>query len=125
MAQQTGCLTEIFFDQAQERARFLDDLKSKNQLAGPLHGLPISLKDGFQVTGTQATLGLVGYLDSVSQVNSPLVDILLQLGAVVYVKTNIPQTLMVRPALHPLVTRTLLTHAPSPLIRTITFLGVL
>jgi Asp-tRNA(Asn)/Glu-tRNA(Gln) amidotransferase A subunit family amidase len=30
-----------------------------------------------------------------SEKNSPLVDILLELGAVVYVKTNIPQTLMV------------------------------
>jgi hypothetical protein len=30
-----------------------------------------------------------------SETNSPLVDILLELGAVIYVKTNIPQTLMV------------------------------
>ncbi|PSR76561.1 amidase signature domain-containing protein [Coniella lustricola] len=95
IAQQlTECLTETFFDQAQERARQLDALRVKGQLAGPLHGLPISIKDSFQVVGTEATLGLVGYLGKTSEVNSCLVDMLLRLGAVLYVKTNVPQTLM-------------------------------
>ncbi|KAH8878812.1 amidase [Thozetella sp. PMI_491] len=96
IAQQvTGCLTEVFFDRALERARELDALKSEGKLAGPLHGLPVSIKDGFQIAGIEATIGLVSYLDrGASEVNSPLVDILLQLGAVLYVKTNVPQTLM-------------------------------
>ena len=43
-----------------------------------------------------ATIGYVSFLDHpVATKNSPLVDILLELGAVVYVKTNLPQTLMV------------------------------
>lgn len=93
---QTSCLTEILFEQAQERARELDSLRVKGQLAGPLHGLPISLKDSFQVKGTEATLGFVAYLDrGPSQENSCLVDVLLAQGAVLYCKTNVPQTLMV------------------------------
>lgn len=85
----------MFFQQAQDRARELDLLREKGQLAGPLHGLPISLKDSFQVQGTDATLGFVAYLDNgPSQENSCLVDILLRQGAVLYCKTNIPQTLM-------------------------------
>ncbi|ETS79679.1 hypothetical protein PFICI_09532 [Pestalotiopsis fici W106-1] len=84
----------ILFDQALERARDLDALRSSGNLAGPLHGLPISIKDSFQVKGTQATIGLVSYLDRVSDVNSVLVDVLLQLGAVLYLKTNVPQTMM-------------------------------
>lgn len=92
---QTNCLTEIFFDEAHSRARQLDQLRQDGKLAGPLHGLPISLKDSFQVAGTQATLGLVAYLDDFSDTNSPLVEILVSLGAVPFVKTNIPQTLMV------------------------------
>lgn len=83
------------FDQAQERARYLDSLKAEGRVAGPLHGLPISIKDSFQVAGTQATLGLISFIDHRSEVNSPLVDVLLGLGAVLYVKTNVPQTLMV------------------------------
>jgi amidase len=59
-----------------------------------LHGLPISIKDGFQVAGTEASIGYVSFLGKRSEKNSPLVDTLLNLGAVLYVKTNIPMTLM-------------------------------
>lgn len=95
IAVQTACLTETMFDQAQERARHLDSLQADGKLAGPLHGLPVSLKDGFQVAGVPATLGMLSFVDHVSDTNSPLVEILLELGAVLYVKTNIPQTLLV------------------------------
>ncbi|KAI0168579.1 amidase signature domain-containing protein [Pestalotiopsis sp. NC0098] len=95
IAQQlTECLTETMFDQAQERARHLDSLQAEGKLAGPLHGLPVSLKDGFQIAGVPATLGMLSFVDHVSDTNSPLVTILLDLGAVLYVKTNIPQTLL-------------------------------
>ncbi|RMJ20063.1 hypothetical protein CDV36_000226 [Fusarium kuroshium] len=95
IAQQlTNCLTETFFDQAELRARQLDELREGGKLAGPLHGLPISLKDTFHVPGTQATIGLVAFLDEFSKTTSPLVEILLSLGAVPYVKTNVPQTMM-------------------------------
>lgn len=53
-------------------------------------------QDSFNVTGKQSTLGFVSYLaHDVATSNAPLLDILLQLGAVLYIKTNIPQTLMV------------------------------
>jgi amidase len=94
--QQVNCLTETCFDAAKERAQYLDNLRRAGKLAGPLHGLPISLKDSFHVAGTFATIGMVAYLDRKSETTSALVDILLDLGAVVYCKTNIPQTLMVR-----------------------------
>lgn len=69
-------------------------MRESGRLAGPLHGLPVSLKDSFQVAGSQATIGLVCYLDHMSEANSALVDMLIGLGAVVYCKTNVPQTLM-------------------------------
>jgi amidase len=95
VAQQlTSCLTETFFDRALERAKELDKLRSEGKPLGPLHGLPISLKDGMQVVGTEATIGYVSFLGNKSTQNSPIVDILLGLGAVLYVKTNIPMTLM-------------------------------
>jgi amidase len=84
------------FPEAQERAKYLDDLKAQGKSAGPLHGLPISIKDLFHVKGTHASIGMISFLDEKSTDNSPLVDILLSLGAVIYVKTNIPQTMMVR-----------------------------
>jgi amidase len=85
----------MFFEKAQERARYLDDLYSKGEVAGPLHGLPVSIKDTYQVEGTEATIGAVANIDKISTENSALVDILLGLGAVLYVKTNVAQVLLV------------------------------
>ncbi|KAI4653072.1 uncharacterized protein J4E79_008585 [Alternaria viburni] len=112
MAQQLlSCLTETYFPEAQERARFLDSERASGRIVGPLHGLPISIKDAFQVAGSAATIGFVSFLDhAASKENSPLVDILLGLGAVVYVKTNIPQTMMTADSQNNIFGRTLNPH---------------
>ncbi|KAB8261414.1 amidase signature domain-containing protein [Aspergillus pseudonomiae] len=95
IAQQlVACLTETMFAEAYERAQYLDQLRSQGQVVGPLHGLPVSIKDSFHYKGTEATIGMVSFLGEVSTGNSPLVEILLKLGAVIYVKTNVPQTMM-------------------------------
>lgn len=98
IAQQlTCCLTETFFDIALARAKELDErlAATAGKPVGPLHGLPISIKDSFDVTGVASSLGLVSFLDrGPKSSNSGLVDILLRAGAILYVKTNVPQTLM-------------------------------
>ena len=84
------------FEEAEARARFLDDyLAKEGKPYGPLHGLPVSIKDHYLVKGTKTTVGFVSWLDNpADNVNSPIVEMLLDLGAVLYVKTNIPQTMM-------------------------------
>jgi len=85
------------FPQALERAKYLDEyLELHGEPVGPLHGLPISIKDCFQVKGKQTTVGFVEFIKHPAATeDSCLVEILLELGAVIYVKTNIPQTMMV------------------------------
>ncbi|ENH65809.1 Acetamidase [Fusarium oxysporum f. sp. cubense race 1] len=101
--QVNNCLHEIFFDQALERARYLDDYFAKHGTTlGPLHGLPISLKDQFHVKGVDTTMGYVGWIggnlgidpDKTHTVESQIVAELLSLGAVLYCKTSLPQTLL-------------------------------
>ncbi|KAK4047613.1 hypothetical protein OIV83_005271 [Microbotryomycetes sp. JL201] len=96
VAQQlTNCLTETFFDAAIARARKLDEHWTRTgSHVGPLHGLPISLKDQFDIVGADSSLGFVSLVGKPASHNSVLVDILLDLGAVLYCKTNVPQTLM-------------------------------
>lgn len=90
------CCTEIFFDKALQRAKELDARRERGEPLGPFHGLPISVKDNIQVAGVPATLGLVAFLDDdVSEKNSAVVDIILASGAIIYCKTNVPQTMMV------------------------------
>jgi len=55
---QTNCLTEMFIEDALARARSLDDHLSKTgETVGPLHGLPVSLKDQFCVAGYETVMG--------------------------------------------------------------------
>ncbi|KXS98059.1 hypothetical protein AC579_7962 [Pseudocercospora musae] len=95
LAQQlTNCLTEIFFDEAIARAKELNRKQKNKEPLGPLYGLPISLKDQFDVKGIDATIGYVSRCFKPATENCILVDILLEAGAVLYCKTNVPTTLM-------------------------------
>ncbi|KAK3057314.1 hypothetical protein LTR09_001496 [Extremus antarcticus] len=95
IAQQvTNCLTEIIFDDAIARAKVLDDHFARTgEPVGPLHGLPISLKDTFKLKGYDASVGVTPFCFKPATINSALVDLLLSLGAVLYCKTNVPQTM--------------------------------
>jgi amidase len=64
IAQQvTKCLTEIFFDKALQRARKLDNyLMRTGEVVGPLHGIPVSVKDRFDVEGFDTTVGSFSWL---------------------------------------------------------------
>src|ERR1700753_3139631 len=106
---EVNCLTEIFFDQALSRAMALDKYYEENKrTVGPLHGLPISLKDSFNIKGVTTTVGYVSFASHPpAEFNSNLVDLLFSQGAVFYVKTNIPQTMMTVDCENPLFGRTL------------------
>ncbi|GLA26517.1 general amidase GmdA [Aspergillus phoenicis ATCC 13157] len=102
--QLVNCLHEVFFEDALEVAAGLDASFAKTgKPTGPLHGLPISLKDQFHVRGVETTMGYVGWIgtfegrkdDPRSKVaESELVRELRNLGAVPFCKTSVPTTLM-------------------------------
>jgi amidase len=96
IAQQlSNCLTEIMFEDAITRGKWLDsELKRTGKIIGPFHGLPISLKDTFKVKNYDASIGIASLCFDPAMENSELVTTLSDLGAVFYCKTNIPQTLM-------------------------------
>ncbi|GAA5981165.1 hypothetical protein JCM11641_003132 [Rhodosporidiobolus odoratus] len=96
VAQQlTSCLTEPLFERAIARAAELDaHLKATGRVVGPLHGLPISLKEQFDIEGVESTMGFVSRLGHISPTSSTLVTLLESLGAVLHCRTNIPQTLL-------------------------------
>ncbi|KAL9094485.1 MAG: hypothetical protein Q9165_003335 [Trypethelium subeluteriae] len=67
--------------------------------------------DSFNVKGQYATVGYVSFIDKpVADMNSVLPDILYNYGAVFYVKTNIPQTLMTGDSENNIFGRTLNPH---------------
>ncbi|KAJ5277349.1 hypothetical protein N7524_003502 [Penicillium chrysogenum] len=103
--QLVNCLHEVFFEAAIQDAKQQDEYFAKHKTPiGPLHGLPVSLKDQFHVKGVETTMGYVGWINTFQgQQNDPrsgteeseLVRALRNLGAVLYCKTSVPATLMV------------------------------
>ncbi|TIA08103.1 amidase [Aureobasidium pullulans] len=96
LQQLTKCCTELMFSDAIETAERLDEEFAKTgKPTGPLHGLPISLKDCCEVEGYDTCVGWAGLCfkpaeqDSVSTIAQTR-----RLGAVLYVKTNLPQSMM-------------------------------
>lgn len=85
-------------------------LANNKKPRGPLHGLPISLKDQFTMEGLETINGMSltfhskcvfepfpGYVANIGDVATQdcvLVEALYELGAVPFVRTNVPQTLM-------------------------------
>nr|AMB48853.1 amidase [Fusarium camptoceras] len=91
----TNCLTEIRFDEALLEARQLDAFQQEHGcLKGPLHGIPVSLKDQFDIQGLDSTLGYVGRSFRPADEDCLLVTVLKQLGAVILAKTNLPQSIL-------------------------------
>lgn len=94
--QLSNCLSDTFFEEGIQHAKSLDDhLQRTGQLVGPLHGLPISLKDNFNIKGKDSTVGFTSLVNKPAEYNATLVDILEGLGAVKYCKTNVPTAMMI------------------------------
>lgn len=95
--QLTNCLTEIFFDEALEQAAQLDAILEKTgQPVGPLHGVPVSLKDHYNIKGHFTTAGYISFARYPRKdKDAHIVEILRKSGAVFFCKTNNPQCMMV------------------------------
>lgn len=84
-------MTEVFFDRAIQRATFLDDYQQKhNKTVGPLHGLPISLKDSFLLAPYPSSIGVIKNAQQPTESTAALATLMCDLGAILYVKTNTP-----------------------------------
>jgi amidase len=102
--QLVNCLHEIFFDDAIRAAEWLDKYYAEHKKPiGPLHGLPVSLKDQFHVKGVETHMGYVGWIGTFQgkkgtgkekEFESLMVKELKSLGAILFVKTSVPHTLM-------------------------------
>jgi amidase len=80
-------------DGARKRARAADRALAKGEVWGPLHGLPMTIKESFDVVGMPTTWGLPELKDNFPKRNALAVDRLLNAGAVLFGKTNVPAML--------------------------------
>lgn len=110
----TNCVTEVNIQQALVRANELDRyFEQTGELIGPLHGVPMSFKDMYHIRGLPLTIGFTSYLSkSNSSDSASLVLIAEHLGAVPFIKTNVPQTMLAFECNNPVFGRTLNPFSP-------------
>ena len=75
---------------ARARAAEADKALAQGQDWGPLHGLPMTVKDVFEVVGMPATAGDPKLKDYIPQQNTIAVQRLIDAGAIIFGKTNVP-----------------------------------
>jgi Asp-tRNA(Asn)/Glu-tRNA(Gln) amidotransferase A subunit family amidase len=76
---------------ALEQAREAEQALLRGELLGPLHGIPITVKDLFFTRGIRTTAGSLLFKDFVPQEDSLYVERVRRAGAVVLGKTNTPE----------------------------------
>jgi len=82
------------FAAARECADRADRALAHGEWLGPLHGLPMTIKESFHMTGTPTTFGFSEFRNNVAAKNAVVVERLLAAGAVIFGKTNVPPGLM-------------------------------
>ena len=111
--------TESLLHSALERAHEIDAMTVAQRRALPLCGVPVSLKDSVDVEGVDTTNGLAAKVNKPCADSAVIVQIMVRAGAVPFVKTNIPQTLMSFECSNPLYGRTTNPYRCACLMRTI------
>jgi len=77
-------------DVARARAAHADATTAKGSSWGPLHGVPMTIKEAWDWIGSPSTSGHPELTDWRPDRNSQAIDRLLEAGAVIYGKTNLP-----------------------------------
>ncbi len=77
-------------EKARERAKAADEALARNEIWGPLHGVPMTIKESYDVVGMPTTWGMPSLKDNFPSRNALAVDRLLDAGVVLFGKTNVP-----------------------------------
>ena len=81
------------FEDALEAAKKADDAISKKDSLGPLHGIPMTIKESYNIQGQCTTWGIPDYKGNIAKEDGLAVKRLKKAGAHFLGKTNVPMNL--------------------------------
>ncbi len=85
-----NAIVELDAAGARKRAKAADDALMRGDIIGPLHGIPVTIKDSIDVAGFASTWGIQYSKKTGRRKIAPVVDALTSAGAIVFGKTNVP-----------------------------------
>jgi amidase len=77
-------------DEALAAADAADHAVANGDVLGPLHGVPISVKENIDVAGTPTTQGVPLFAGAVASIDAPMVERMRLAGAIPFARTNMP-----------------------------------
>ncbi|XP_062437728.1 fatty-acid amide hydrolase 1-like isoform X2 [Rhea pennata] len=89
VTRETNCVTD-YLQESETQLQHAAQLRQR----GLLYGVPISIKDNINYQGYDSTMGFVKNINNPAAEDSVLVQVLKRQGAVPFVKTNVPQSLI-------------------------------
>ena len=85
-----NAIIALDIERAKEKAIEADNKINLKSKLGPLHGLPMTIKDAFEVEGIVSTGGNPAWKDNIPKRNAEAVQRLVDAGAIIFGKTNVP-----------------------------------
>lgn len=86
-----NAITQDLSETALEQAAQADQALARGEAPGLLHGVPLTIKENIELTGSAATSGLVMLKDALPPVDAPLAERLKAAGAIPLGRTNMPE----------------------------------
>ena len=77
-------------DRARKRAKAADAALKKGKRFGPLHGVPMSIKESYQVAGSPTTWGAPSMKENVTDETAVSAQRMIDAGVTLFAKTNVP-----------------------------------
>jgi amidase len=85
-----NAILTLMREEALKRARAADEALRRGELWGPLHGVPITIKDCFEVSGVRTTAGSPSLKNHLPENDAVAVARLRAAGAIILGHTNVP-----------------------------------
>jgi len=86
-----NAVVQLTANAARAQAREADTALARGQIKGPLHGVPITVKDNMETAGVICTAGTKGHASFVPKQDGTVVARMRAAGAIILGKTNLPE----------------------------------
>ena len=85
-----NAIVRVLADEARADAAAADRRQAAGEALGPLHGVPISVKENIDMAGLPTTQGVPALAQAMSSVDAPVVERMRAAGAIPIGRTNLP-----------------------------------
>ena len=86
-----NAVVQLTADTARAEAQAADAALARGEITGPLHGVPVTIKDNIEIAGRVCTVGTKGRTSFIPAQDATVVTRLRAAGAIVLGKTNLPE----------------------------------